>query len=197
MTMTQKLRAAALATTVALLAAIAAQQLAPAMNEDGSHAAIGSAPDGSVGMLYTVRGSAEAFGLLGMRLPDGGTVADTYAVARVCVTPPGDSEPEPGPQLPAGIDVVDVTAPQPCAPGAPAIEVWRGDHPAAPWECACSTGAGCWTLAADGGTAAAPLGVTLPPSSFNGDGCRPKPCIELAGASSWPAACPEHLESAP
>ncbi|MFN7130708.1 MAG: hypothetical protein ACK4N5_01415 [Myxococcales bacterium] len=196
MTTTEKLRAAALATTVALLAAVAAQQVAPTMNEDGSHAAIGLAPDGSLGLLYTVRGSAAAFGALGMRLPDGGVIADTYAVARVCVVAAEDAV-EPGPPLPAGIDVVDVAEPQPCAPGAPALEVWRADHPAAPWDCACSTGAGCWTPAADGGTAAAPLGVTLPPGTFTGDGCRPKPCVELAGASSWPAACPEHLESAP
>jgi len=61
-----------------------------------------------------------------------------------------------------------------------------------PHRCACRKASGaCRVPNPDGGVALpAPFGTTLRPG-WSGAGCERKPCIELAGESSWPAACPE------
>jgi hypothetical protein len=69
----------------------------------------------------------------------------------------------------------------------------RSDDVAYPAKCGCSTGANCtWTPPIVGGlgaSVAAPKGITLPPGTFTGTGCRRKVCVELAGSNSMPAAC--------
>lgn len=57
-------------------------------------------------------------------------------------------------------------------------------------QCACAKGPSCLQVSADGGTAAAPMGVTLQPGTFSGE-CAPKVCGVLAGQpEEWPADCP-------
>lgn len=70
----------------------------------------------------------------------------------------------------------------------------RSDDPLYPSPCACSTGANCnWTPPLAGGgfgaSVAAPKGLTLPPGTWTGAGCKRKTCVELGGSSSMPAAC--------
>ncbi len=57
-------------------------------------------------------------------------------------------------------------------------------------RCACSSGSGCTVPNPDGGTRLdAPQGLSLSPG-WSGEGCVLKPCVEVAGVSSWPTACP-------
>jgi hypothetical protein len=56
--------------------------------------------------------------------------------------------------------------------------------------CACKIGPDCRLKAADGGTALAPWGETLPFQSSVGLQCVGKVCVEVAGISSWPEECP-------
>ena len=58
--------------------------------------------------------------------------------------------------------------------------------------CACRRASGiCRVPNPDGGTdIAAPFAETLQPG-WSGLGCQPKPCVEIAGESSWPDNCPD------
>lgn len=65
-----------------------------------------------------------------------------------------------------------------------------------PFRCACRRSLGlCRTDPQDGGALVpVPFGVTVGPgypiSNWQGLGCRPKPCVEMAGYDSWPVGCP-------
>lgn len=64
-----------------------------------------------------------------------------------------------------------------------------------PHECGCRAASGvCRVRIEDGGTEPAPFGATLGPgyfyTEFAGAGCVRKACVEIAGESSWPDACP-------
>lgn len=62
--------------------------------------------------------------------------------------------------------------------------------------CACRRATGTCQYRNDAGTlVTAPLGRTLGPGYppfevWSGAGCQPKACVELAGETSWPSACP-------
>lgn len=127
--------------------------------------------------------AAHTFGLS----TDGG---QQYVYAHICGSPV-DAGQEAVP--PGMVGLVDTEAEE-AFDGGPQLEAWAATDPAAPFPCACSSGSACQAPGLDGGLAAAPLGVTLQPG-WVGVGCRPKSCIELAGASSWDSRCP--LEGGP
>lgn len=56
--------------------------------------------------------------------------------------------------------------------------------------CACRVGQDCRVKLADGGTALAPFGETLPFKGSVGTQCFGKVCVEVAGITSWPSECP-------
>lgn len=63
------------------------------------------------------------------------------------------------------------------------------------FECACASGKKPCQYATDAGFVDAPKGKTLGPDyppfqNWTGEGCVPKPCVELFGSPSWPAECP-------
>lgn len=123
---------------------------------------------------------------LGLWVPDysGGPA---YALVQVCVDEEVlDGEGE-EPLLPPEYAALP---PNPIPPtdyveGEAHMKVWVQGHPDAPFACACSSGSQCSQDDAE-----APLGLTLRAGSWVGEGCVPKPCVEWAGISSWPAQCP-------
>lgn len=82
-------------------------------------------------------------------------------------------------------DVIDWVSPM------PTLSLWCAGDDQDPSPCACSPGAACNFLPPDGGAAiAAPkTGNTLAEGRWSGAGCVRKPCVEMAGTASMPAAC--------
>lgn len=194
MTLSDSLKAGAAAAAAATLLAVAISLQAPGaqlLPDGGDPAAgldagaaasgyvrAGVAPLGSWAVWSTSLASPAAQAAVGL---DGGGV-QRYVRARVCALDV-DGGRDPGPLGVPGLDIVyDDAEVLPCAPGDAVLEAWVQGVPGAPWACACSPGPGCLV---DGG--AAPLGVTL--ATWSG-ACVPKPCVERAGVSSWPAECP-------
>lgn len=134
-------------------------------------------------LLSSVHGPSEAFSAL--CIADDGT---GYARVRICPdgSPPcegAECEPE-IPDLPPGLTAIaDSQRTIPYQAGWPTFAAWSPGNPEAPYDCACSTGQDCMV-----GDRPAMLGVTE--HGAVGVGCRPKTCVELAGSSSWPDACP-------
>ena len=142
-------------------------------------------PPDAVCQTYEVRGSNDAFALFGLQPPT--SVPNSYAVARIC------SAASDGPDvaLPAGIDSLEMSSTMELyGPPSPELEVWQStDAVPAPFECACAVGPDCYAVAEDGGTTVAPVALTMWRGQWVGADCRLKPCVELAGFSSMPAAC--------
>lgn len=119
-----------------------------------------------------------------------GAVAGAYCWSRLCGTAAllrdQDRYDEDDFQLVGDQDVVAWANPM------PTLEVRCLGDDTDPTACACSTGANCtWTPPGPGGTPrpATKTGNTLPAGSWTGTGCLKKPCVELAGTTSMPAAC--------
>lgn len=91
-----------------------------------------------------------------------------------------------------GIDARGLTVVQDSCREVPKLRAALGGRNV-PQECACRGSSGdCKVSDPKGIPADAPLGVTLgPESAWAGPGCIPKACVEMAGASSWPSACPK------
>lgn len=123
---------------------------------------------------------------LGLWVPDysGGSA---YALVQVCVDEETLNGEDEEPLLP---EEYAALPPNPIPPtdyveGEAHMKVWVQGHPDAPFACACSTGADCTWRDSD-----APLGLTFGPGTWSGAGCHRKVCLEFAGISSWPSACP-------
>ena len=117
-----------------------------------------------------------------------------YAALEIQAVP--DSSTGALPALPAWLQVLDsdeVETVSAATYSACEVAVFREGSASSPWRCACSTGTACtWTPPGVGGYGAstdAPKGTTLPPGTWSGTGCVPKPCVEWAGQTSMPAAC--------
>ena len=190
MTTTDGLKAsAALAATVAL-GMVALGLLSPGPEAGAGHVRAGDAPAGSYAVWSTALASPEAQRAVG--IADAGRQA--YVRARVCAVP-GDGG-DPGPLSVPGLFIVyDDETSSPCADGDPALEAWTEDRSDAPWACACSSGPTClWTPplypSGRGDAGPAPMGQALSPGTWSGSGCKPVPCVVLAGVEPrWPAAC--------
>lgn len=178
MTISDRIRSASSYVAIAVVAGIAAGTVVLSGDGSGTYVEWGTPASATECLISTVHGPSEAYDLLG--LVDDGT---GYAAVRVCpdATDGGTEEiPDLPPGLTALADSQTVIAYQ---PGWPTFAAWSPGHPDAPTECACSTGADCTV-----DDEPAPLGVTV--RGAVGEGCRPKPCVELFGVSSWPAECP-------
>lgn len=121
------------------------------------------------------------------RILDGGTQYRTVTVgARWC-------GPDAGLVLPSLPGNAEYFRPDLCRRALPTIA--EGTELDVQDECACSSGAGCTVPNPDGGALPipAPPRETLGPgyrfATFAGAGCIRKPCGEIIGQSSWPAAC--------
>lgn len=180
-----RLRAGAAAAVVAIATGIALGTLTAAPGSTSTHLIVGwgdaGAPRGTECIWATGTATKEAIA----QLPPLSSSTTRYARTRVC-TPPSDAG---EPSLPPGMDVLRATeSVEPFDGGQPRLEIWLQGDPAAPWLCACSTGSECSVPLLDGGTGPAPTGITL--RQWSGAGCVTKPCIQWAGISSWPSACP-------
>jgi len=144
------------------------------------------APAGAVGIVGEARGSPEAIRLF---RPDASVTGPTYALVKVCALPAELTDGGVEPTLPGGFDLLPALGAsrvESCPEGSPVVQVWLQSEEDTPWACACSSGPSC----RDPGGGSAPQGRTLMPGEWVDGGCVPKPCVEWAGASSWPAACP-------
>lgn len=198
-----RLRAGAAAAVLALAAAIVAGQVAPSSGpaqpqQQRRHTRVGSAPPGSRCLEATVRVTPEALGLFGLdpeRTTDAGLPrGTTYARVRLAALASDAG----GLGLPPGVVALEDSLREAACPdaggGLAALEAWVGE--AAPYPCACARAAdagACEQLRGALGVEptwqTALPGTTLPEGQWRGPGCRPKPCVELAGSSSWPEEC--------
>lgn len=191
MTTTSSMRAAAVAAIVAALGAVAIygpSVLGP--DAPYGHFVIGDGgnpPANCATVEADVLIERAGWAALGV---DSGPV---YAFARVEVSADdGGADLSAGDSIAGGGFVAAYTYPDAiaCAPGQPEIEVWVQGRPDAPFKCACAIpDAGALVPQADGGTAPAPLGVTLSAWVRDAGGVMPKTCFELGGVSSWPSEC--------
>lgn len=190
MTPTPQQKALATAAMLAVVGGLAYHLRSATADGDGLHATVAWAgtPPATVECLEaTSLATQPVLNLFRLR-PDAGP---TYCVARVCYDATTDAG---AAALPAGMDVLFASERTAAYDGGPQVEVWCAPSADAPWGCACTAGGDCqsWQTAAIGAPpflAPAPYGATLGPGLWQG-GCVPKPCVELAGVSSWPAACP-------
>lgn len=189
MTTTDGLKASAAAAATLALGMVALGLLSPGPEASAGHVRAGVAPAGSYAVWSTALASTEALHAVGI---DAG--GPRYVRARVCAVP-GDGG-DPGPlSVPGMVILYDDDGAPACDGGDPQIEAWTEDWSDAPWACACSSGQTClWTPplypSGLGALTPAPQGMTLPPGRWSGPGCKPVPCVVLAGVEPrWPAAC--------
>lgn len=126
-------------------------------------------------------GAASALNVFG--LDAGAGVPYAYALCRACAVQLSASTL--APSLPAGISPLEVTQEEVAFDGG--AQFWCVLQGEPEWPCACSTGSNCH--GPDGGDA--PTGVTLAAGAWDGGGCYPAACVELAGYPSFPADCPQ------
>lgn len=161
------------------------------VDSDGGYVALHWQPDGGdapggPAVCWRMQGFVFPAAMGAYGLADGGAGRGRYVGARVCVVDDGGVQPPP---LPDGLAAADVSTVTEEFDGGPRV---RADiRGGLVLRCACSTGSGCSALLADAGWGDAPTGNTLPEGAWDGGGCRPKPCLELAGWTSWPDECPQ------
>lgn len=213
---TNALKWAAVPVTVALLmgwvsSRLATQQAAIAAALDAGVTYVQPAPLDQLALGHALPGSYHlgSTTLVAPRIQNAAlgriTTQPIYVLGDVCAVPIADDGglTDPGQYVIDGIVVVyDDDTTRPCDSSMdPALHVWTQDTDGgAPWACACASGTGpaCfWTHLARTAafsyatvTGAAPPGITLGAGTWAGDGCVPKPCVEVSGVSSWPSACP-------
>lgn len=156
----------------------------------------GAAPPGAITISFGVAVLSpefeQAIGLgLPPAVPDWAAARDAYAYVEVQAVPSALRDPI---LFPLHIDLLTEEAFVEAVPSNPLCEVLllRADNPSAPFRCACSTGAACNLVPSLGG-GPAPIQETLPPDSWVGGGCAPKPCFGRYDGPfdlTWPAACP-------
>lgn len=196
MSASPQVRAGATAAALAAIAAITALTLQPRPDVDKRHTAVpfdGGAPVGARCLWVTARASPQAQVLFG--LDAGGGTAYVHGYWCALPTDAGIGFVAEA-ALPAGIDVLRESEWEtPHDGGTVQAEFWLQGHSSAGFKCACSSGDTCtWQQPLpDGGSLSrtAPPGVTLEAGTWTGAGCVSKPCVEWAGTSSWPAACPQ------
>jgi|GEM_PF-4269649 len=165
---------------VAILSGVLIGNYTPNANE-GKTTIAGDPGAGAKCLFTTALASPQALALFGLSA-DGG---HQYVYARVCGQPSDGGMPS----LPAGIEALDFGQTEEDYDGGPifsAVLPGRDE-----WPCACSTGALCNMLDNNGVWRSATPGITLEAGKWSGSGCYPKSCVELAGVSSWPSACPQ------
>jgi hypothetical protein len=148
----------------------------------------GGAPDGSVCAEVDGLSSAAARAQFCLD-PDGG--GQDYARIRMGITLPNDA----GilPPLPDGMAAKEgsetILDGGPCAYQ---FEAWLPSS-TAEFPCACSSGANCDELLADGGWGPARIGMTHLEGQWRGAGCIRRACATYSTGSErgWPAACPK------
>lgn len=191
--MTNAQRGAALAgaTAAALVAlfAITGGQQSPGPEASVGHVSTGLAPAGSVATDFVALLGGDVLALMHL---DAG--APVYSVGTICALPIDGGEDPGGSAIPGAVVVWGEPDGRGCDAGAPVLEMWIQGHPDAPWACACAASSAClWTPPlyprGRGDAGPAPYGVTLAAGVWSG-ACVRKPCTELSGMSSWPAACP-------
>lgn len=189
MTTTDGLKASAAAAATLALGMVALGLLSPGPEAALGHVRAGVAPAGSYAVWSTALASTEALHAVGID-----TQGPRYVRARVCAVP-GDGG-DPGPlSVPGMVILYDDTSSPACSDGDALVEAWTEDRSDAPWACACSSGPAClWTPplypSGRGDAGPAPKGQALQPGTWSGSGCKPVPCIVLAGVEPrWPAAC--------
>lgn len=166
------------------------QGVSPGPEAAQGHVQVGSPAPGSFKVLFEANLEAPMLALMGA---DAGGFP-VHAVGYLC-SPVVDGGADPGAYTVPGAYIVDSQPTEiACVQGDSALEVWVQGRPDAPWLCACSSGTNClWTSIDVWGTPMtdnAPLGRTLTEATWAGDGCDPKPCVDMLGQSSWPSTCP-------
>ncbi len=129
----------------------------------------------------------------GASCPDGGGYCQTKMAVFVC------PEPDAGPDIIVPrkfLRLAELDDTVWCGPVTTTSLQAGADTPDV-FRCACRMDAGlCVIDNPDGGATpiGAPRGRTLKPGEWGvaGPGCLRKPCVELAGHSSWPPECPLH-----
>lgn len=183
---TNALLAGAVAVVGISLYAVLSGQVVLAPNT--THVQVGVAAPGSVQVPFEALLSAPLLHSLGL---DAGA---QYSVGSICALPL-DGGDDPGKTaIPGAIIVWSDPTEVLCGEGWPAVDLYLASDPAPPWVCACSSGLDCDFQQEDNfgnvSTVSAPRGITMNEGRWAGDGCIRKPCFELAGVSTWPAACP-------
>jgi hypothetical protein len=188
----------------ALAAAVFAVRSGTVTPTTSGYAACVPFPAGFVddGGLKTVRVDSALFPRatlvgLGFTVPAG--VDEAYGGMEIQGYPALDAQGNPDlAQLvdwPAGVVEVqdDATVTLRASPAAPscqiAIRLQGAASAQSVFKCACASDATCLWTGVDGGPNPGPKGLTFQPGTFSGAGCIRKPCVELAGHPSMPAAC--------
>ena len=171
---------------MAMLGLIAYGVLTPEPSSDGLSVTVpwpgGEAPpDARCVLTMGTRASVQTLEFLRLRSDAG----PQCGITSMCASPSDEPEPD----LPGEVIALTATQVETAYDGGPMFFAALTGHPALP--CACSTGADCEHLGADGGWEPAPLALNLNPGTWRGSGCITKVCVEPQANICWPPECPE------